>query len=88
MRKENTETNMEEVTKRLDVIIYLLLEQKRQGGTSRRDIIEQLTDLGLKDSEIARILGKTRSYVSSEVTLIKKTKKKEGGRRSERRSGI
>lgn len=84
MRKENAQVNVAEVTKRLDVIIYLLLEQKRQAGTSRRDIIKELTHLGLKDSEIAGILGRTRGYVSSELTQIKKTNKNQGGGRSER----
>lgn len=83
MTKENSEMNIDEVTKRLDIIIYLLLEQKRQAGMSNRDIIKELTNLGLKDWEIAKILGKTRSYVSSEVTQIKKPNKKRGGDRSE-----
>jgi hypothetical protein len=83
MTKENEEINVEEVTKRLDVIIYLLLEQKRQAGVSKKQIINELSTLGLKDWEIARILGKTRSYVSSELTQIKKPNKKQGGDKSE-----
>ncbi len=83
MTKEKSQMNMEEVTRRLDVIIYLLLEQKRQAGMSTRHIIKELTTLGLKDWEVAKILGKTRSYVSSEITLIKKSSKKEGSDKSE-----
>lgn len=68
--------NIEEITKRLDVIIYLLLKQNQEKGATTRQIIKELNDIGLKDYEIAKIFGKSRSYIASEVTLLKKSKKK------------
>ena len=66
---------VEEIIKRLDLIAYLLLEQRRQDGKPNREIIKELSEWGLKDFEIARILGRSRSYVASELTQIRKTKK-------------
>ena len=68
--------NTEEITKRLDVIIYLLLKQIQEKGATIRQIIKELINIGLKDYEIAKILGRSRSYIASEVTLLKKSKKK------------
>ena len=73
----NKEINIEEITKRLDVIIYLLIKQtKEKDETTKKEMIAELFEWGLKDFEIASILGKTRSYVSSEITKLKKGKKK------------
>lgn len=73
--KSNT-INFEDITKRLDVIIYLLLDKKRNEGKSNREIIKELSELGLKDTEICKMLGKSRSYVAKELTLIKKNVRK------------
>jgi len=68
--------NSEEIAKRLDIIIYLLLKQSLEKGTTTRQIIKELNDIGLKDHEIAKIFGKSRSYIASELTLLKKSKTK------------
>jgi hypothetical protein len=74
----NKEINLEEITKRLDIIIYLLIKQTQEKDeATKKEIIADLFEWGLKDFEIAKILGKSRSYVSSEITKFKKSKKKE-----------
>ncbi len=76
--KDKESLNIGEITKRLDFIIYLLLKQKKQNDEkdiTLRKRIEEINVFGLKDYEIARILGKSRSHVAKELTLIKKQKK-------------
>jgi len=71
------ELNLEQVTKRLDIIIYLLIkETQEKDEATKKEMIAELFEWGLKDFEIAKILGKSRSYVSSEITKFKKDKKK------------
>jgi len=74
MTKEKS-FDTKEITRRLDVIIYLLLKQTQQEGTTAKQLIKELADMGLKDFEIARIFGKSRSYISSALTKIKKSSK-------------
>jgi len=78
--------NISELTKRLDVIIYLLMKQNQERGGTTRQMIKELNDIGLKDIEIAKIFGRSRSYIASELTLIRKSKVKnsEGGKNGER----
>jgi len=74
----NKEIDLEEITKRLDTIIYLLIKQTREKDEAKKkEVIAELFELGLKDFEIAKILGKSRGYVSSVITVYKKSKKKE-----------
>ena len=63
---------LDDVIKRLDTLIYILLRHGRIQEMTTREQIELLTSLGLRDIEIARILGKSRGYVASERTKIKK----------------
>jgi len=73
----NKEINLEEITKRIDIIIYLLIKQRLEKETvTNREIISELVDRGLKDIEIANIFGKSRSYIASEITQLKKPKNK------------
>jgi AraC-like DNA-binding protein len=73
----NKEINLEEITKRIDIIIYLLIKQRLEKETvTNREIISELVDRGLKDIEIANIFGKSRSYIASEITQMKKPKNK------------
>jgi hypothetical protein len=64
----------EEVTKRLDVIIYLLL--KKNQDMNIRQMIAELKNAGLDSSEIAGILHKKPGFVSKELSLLKKSKNK------------
>lgn len=71
------ELNYGEIRKRLDLMIYLLITKKQANGeATKKEMIIELYEWGLKDYEIADILGKTRSYVSSEITKFKNAKKK------------
>jgi hypothetical protein len=57
--------------KRLDILIYILLRHGNIQEMTSREHIGLLTSLGLRDVEIANILGKTRGYVASERTKIR-----------------
>jgi len=77
----NKEIDLEEITKRLDIIIYLLIKQTQEKDEAKKkEMITELFEWGLKDFEIARILGKSRGYVSSVITVYKKSKKKEASK--------
>jgi hypothetical protein len=69
---------MIDIQKRLDILIALLLKEKLKNDKSltMKELINLLSSLGLKYTEIANIFGKTPSYISSELTQIKKKKKK------------
>jgi len=72
----NDKLDTSEITKRLDIVIYLLLKQNKEKDSTTRQTINELSNLGLKYGEIAKILGRSGSYVASELTLLKKLKKK------------
>lgn len=76
LNKNNTEHNLlTTIQKRLEVLIYL---QLRRNEIEEMNVGEQfvlLKRLGFDDSEIANLFGKTRGYVSSEITRLKKRKK-------------
>ena len=63
----------EEITRRLDAILNILLESVERDtkklSMARR--VEILHTAGLRPSQIARILGKTSTYVNVELTRIK-----------------
>lgn len=63
---------IDDVLKRLDILIYILLRQESIQEMTGREHIGLLTSLGLRDIEIAGILGKSRGYVASERTKIRK----------------
>ena len=72
------ESNYEEMTERLDLIIYLLIKQRQEKDeATKKELIGELFEWGLKDFEIAKILGKSRTYIASEITQFKKAKKKQ-----------
>ena len=60
----------------LGVIIALLLRQGQEGPPSLKQQIETLSDLGLRPSEIASILGRSSTHVNKELSGIRKGKKK------------
>ena len=68
-------TNDENITKRLDVLIRLLLEQQLQEGKMKRN--EQLVLLdstGLSSGEIGKILGRPSKDIASQLNTLKKKK--------------
>lgn len=76
MTEDIFEKAMNKLTKKLDVMIYLLLDGRRKDGVSARDMVKELMDLNLKDTEIASILGKSRSYISKEMSQIRKYRRR------------
>ena len=76
-RKPTSDTwNAESVGRRLDAIIHVLLRGSSVQEMSTRDHIELLSRHGLRDVEIAGVLGRTRGYVASELSILRR-----GGRR-------
>jgi DNA-binding CsgD family transcriptional regulator len=69
---------VEGIEKRLDAIIRILLKQTEVQESSSRAHIQLLSELGLSDAEIARILGRTRGYVASELSVIRSGGKTHG----------
>ena len=72
---EQGNERLDGVERRLDAIIGILLKQTDLQERSSREHIAMLSSMGFKDVEIARILGKTRGYVSGELVEIRKRKK-------------
>lgn len=62
--------------KLLKIIVALLLRGKSEEPLTLRERIAILSDLGLKPAEIADVLGRTNTYVSKELSGIRKTRKK------------
>jgi hypothetical protein len=62
-----------DITRRLDAMLNVLLESVHEDGKSisMAKRVEMLHTAGLRPSEIARILGKTATYVNVELTRIK-----------------
>ncbi len=54
-----------DLSRRLDAIIYVLMNLKRFEGLTAEGKIAELKDIGFKDVEIARMIGRTRGYVAS-----------------------
>jgi DNA-binding CsgD family transcriptional regulator len=67
------------IKRRLDTIIGLMLKQHPKDGMTSREQIALLNSTGLKYNEIAQILGRSGSYVASELTVLKKSAKKNSG---------
>jgi DNA-binding CsgD family transcriptional regulator len=68
------DTSEAEIVRRLDLIIALLLRLMHADadGLSAREQIATLSHLGMRPAEIARILGKTASYVNKELSGLRK----------------
>lgn len=65
----------ESTNKLLRVIVALLLRQRDEQTLTLRQQIEILSDLGVKPSEIAEILGRSSTYVNKELSGIRKNRK-------------
>jgi hypothetical protein len=67
-----------EVNKRLGVVIALLLKSlpKEAVGFSLREQVRVLSELGVRPKDIADILGRTPTYVTKELSGIRKDKAK------------
>jgi transposase-like protein len=66
----------EDVIKRLDILISLVLEQSSaQGAPPMSDKISRLADLGVSPADIARILRKPLNNVTATLSQRKSRKK-------------
>ena len=66
-------TSDENTTKRLDVIIRLLLEQQLQEGKMKRaDQLLILDSVGLTSTEIGKIMNQEAKNISSQINTVKK----------------
>jgi DNA-directed RNA polymerase specialized sigma24 family protein len=72
MPKTEPDSDESALSRRLDAIIALLAhDNKREIGEN----MVTLSDAGLKSAEIARILGRSDSYVRGELSRRRKTMK-------------
>lgn len=69
--------NDEDIVKRLDIIIQLMLENDSNPTSSTTGKIQRLLDFGLSKTEVANILGKKVNYISAVTSGKKKSKKKQ-----------
>jgi len=76
-------TDDKEILKRLDTIVFLLLELKdKEGKMPLKEKIRLLNDAGLDYTQIARVLGKNAGNVAVQLTLIKKDSQKKTNQKS------
>jgi regulatory protein YycI of two-component signal transduction system YycFG len=75
---ERDQKNLEEIIKRLNILIALNLENTAQKGLSMTDKIIKLSNLGVSSADIARILGKPANYITATLSQKKRKKKKKG----------
>ncbi len=65
-----------EILKRLDTMVYLLLELKdRDGKMPVKDKVKLLSETGMDYNQIASVLGKTPGNIAVYLTMLKKNKK-------------
>jgi len=71
----NTSTNEERIVKRLNVLIALNLINlsKKNLKMDLRDQINFLSNFGIKNNEIAEILGKSINHINKELHLIRRS---------------
>lgn len=73
MPEPSIEIHLLNIQKRLDVLISLMIRKElKEKSITMREIIDYLSSLDLGYTEIAKIFGKSPSYIASELTLIKK----------------
>ena len=62
-----------DILKRLDTIVFLLLELKdKEGKMPLKEKIRLLNDAGLDYTQIARVLGRNPGSVAVQLTMMKK----------------
>ncbi len=79
MEEEKNTKNKEisELNKRLGVVISLLLRMiPKEGGTSLKEQVRVLDDLGMRPRDIAEILGRTQPHINKELAGLRKKKDK------------
>jgi len=63
----------QEMLKRLDAIVFLLLEIKdKEGKMSVKNKVKLLSEVGFGYSQIAKVLGKNPGNIAVQLNIIKK----------------
>jgi len=74
---DSMDKSNEDVIKRLDILISLVLEQSSaQGLFPMSDKIRKLADLGVTPADIARILRKPLNYITATLSQLKTRKRR------------
>ncbi len=73
MSKTDYHLKIEDVTKRLDVIIAILMDQDKIKGYNQTKKIEYLTNLKFSNPEIAKVLGTSLKSVDASKYKKKET---------------
>jgi DNA-directed RNA polymerase specialized sigma24 family protein len=72
LQKSVEKNERDAITKRLDAIIRLLVEdQVNRGKVTKGSLMLQLTSCGLSTAEIAQILGRASKDVASDLRKLK-----------------
>jgi hypothetical protein len=66
------EANKQDIVSRLDIIIRILLTDKEALPRSSRERITWLNEMGLRNTEIAKLLNTTANHVAVEISKAKK----------------
>jgi hypothetical protein len=61
----------------LKVVIALLIQRQEEKVRSLKEQIFLLSNLGIRPSEIAEILGKTSTHINKELSGLRKNRKGE-----------
>jgi len=72
--KDLADEQAADLARRLDVLIFLQLDQSYPSMTQK---VEKLSQAGLDSAEIGRIVGKPSNYVTATLSQGKKRKGKE-----------
>jgi len=66
-----------QILKRLDTIVFLLLELKdKEGKMPLKEKIRLLNDAGLDYTQIAKVLGRNQGSVAVQLSMMKKETQK------------
>lgn len=81
--ENNMDTNnIKALTKRLDALIYIMLNNRNEDLALLKDQVKLLDNLNFRPIEIAEILSKTQTHISKELATIRKsTKGKQNGQK-------
>lgn len=80
-RSKVEEVSLNEIAKRLDAIITVLLEvAEKEGKTIPVGTrVRILSQAGMRPTEISKILGKSLSYVTKEQSLLRRERRGHAG---------
>ena len=72
MTWENENKSLDNINQRLGILIYLELRRREIDEMTAGEQIFLLKRFGFSDGEIAKLFGKSKSYISGEIARQKK----------------